>query len=97
MLWSALAGAVPGVIGEVDVGEGGTLEGEEVDLLDVGPGLHGVGEHADHGGVDGVLILDPRGPGGEQEDLVLVDAPGEDIDEAAVDADISMKLVPRCR
>jgi hypothetical protein len=83
---------VPATVGEADVGEGRALvdgvEGEEMHLLDAFPSFLGVAEHADHGSVDGVLVLDPGGPGREEDDPVGVDPLGEDLDEAPVDAEL---------
>ena len=82
---------MPAAVGEVNVGEGRALvdgvEGKEVNLLDAVPGLLGITEHADHGGIDGVLVLHPGGPSGEQDDIVLLNAHGKDLDKAAVDAE----------
>ncbi|WVZ73285.1 hypothetical protein U9M48_021611 [Paspalum notatum var. saurae] len=91
LLGGALADPVPVAVA-VDVGDGGALldgvEGQEVDLLDAGAGLLGVGEHADDAGVDGVLVLDAGGPGGVEEHHVLVDALAAHLDEGLVDGEL---------
>jgi hypothetical protein len=92
LLGSTFAGTVPAAVGEVDVGEGGALvngvEGQEVHLLDALPRLLGIIEHANHGGVDGVLVLHPGGPGCEQDNIFLVEARGEDLHELFVDGEL---------
>uniref|UniRef100_J3L015 Uncharacterized protein n=1 Tax=Oryza brachyantha TaxID=4533 RepID=J3L015_ORYBR len=92
LLGSSLADAVPCAVVNFDVREGGALvdgvEGKEVDLLDAAAGVLGVVEHADHGGVDSVLVLDARRPGGEEDHVFLADAIGEHLDEVLVDAEL---------
>jgi hypothetical protein len=92
LLRRTLAGAVPASARDVDVSERGALihgvERQEMHLLHALPCLLGVGEHAHHGGIDGVLVLHPRRPCREQDHLAGVHALGEDLDEASVHAEL---------
>jgi len=89
---SALADTVPGAVGEINICEGSSLvdgvEGEEVHLFNAVPSLLRVTEHANHGGVDCVLVLHPRCPSGEQDNIVLFKVRSKDLNKATINAEL---------